>query len=127
MKLLPDTHTFMWWDSDPSRIPAETIALMQQPDNQLLLSLVSPWEIQIKAHLGKLSLQTPLSTIIDRQQENGIAILPICLPHILELDKLPWHHKDPFDRLLIAQARVENATLISCDSVFSQYDCKVVW
>jgi PIN domain nuclease of toxin-antitoxin system len=127
MKLLLDTHTFLWWDSNPDRIPVSTIALIQQSSNQVLLSLVTPWEIQIKTQLGKLTLQTPLSDIIRQQTENGIAILPITLPHILELDNLPFHHKDPFDRLLIAQSRVEKATLVSCDSILEKYDCQVLW
>jgi PIN domain nuclease of toxin-antitoxin system len=84
MKLLLDTHTFLWWDSNPDRIPVSTIALIQQSSNQVLLSLVTPWEIQIKTQLGKLTLQTPLSDIIRQQTENGIAILPITLPHIAD-------------------------------------------
>jgi PIN domain nuclease of toxin-antitoxin system len=127
MKLLLDTHTFLWWDSNPDRIPASTIALIQQSGNQVLLSLVTPWEIQIKTQLGKLNLQAPLSNIIRQQTENGISILPITLPHILELDELPLHHKDPFDQLLIAQSRVEKATLVSCDSILEKYDCQVLW
>jgi PIN domain nuclease of toxin-antitoxin system len=128
MKLLLDTHAFLWWDSDPSRIPATTLSLMQQGNHELLVSLVSFWEIQIKTHLGKLTLKMPLSSIISEQQtKNGILILPITLPHILELDNLPWHHKDPFDRLLIAQSRQENATLVSVDTAFSQYDCQTLW
>lgn len=127
MKLLLDTHTFLWWDSNPDRIPASTIALIQQSSNQILLSLVTPWEIQIKTQLGKLNLQAPLSNIIRQQTENGISILPITLSHILELDELPLHHKDPFDRLLIAQSRIEKATLVSCDSILEKYDCQVLW
>ena len=128
MKLLLDTHTFMWWDSDTSRIPPETLSQMQQADTQLLVSLVSLWEIQIKTQIGKLTLQTPLSEIIAHQQtKNGIILLPITLPHILELDNLPQHHKDPFDRLLIAQCRSETATLVSRDSVFRQYACPLLW
>lgn len=101
MKLLLDTHTFIWWDREPDLIPFTTLTLMQQADTQLLVSLVSLWEIQIKTQIGKLTLQTPLAEIIAHQQtENGITLLPITLPHILELDNLPQHHKDPFARLL---------------------------
>jgi PIN domain nuclease of toxin-antitoxin system len=128
MKLLLDTHTFLWWDSDPNRIPAATLSLMQESNNELLVSLVSFWEIQIKTQLGKLTLKTTLSSIIlEQQKENGILILPITLPHILELDNLPQYHKDPFDRLLIAQSRQENAMIISKDSTFNQYDCQILW
>ncbi len=126
MKLLLDTHTFIWWDREPSRIPPTTLTLMQQSP-QLLLSLVSLWEIQIKTQLGKLNLNMSLADLVKHHQANGITLLSITLPHILELDQLPTHHRDPFDRLLIAQSRVEFATLISRDSVFQQYACQVVW
>lgn len=128
MKLLLDTHTFMWWDSDTSRIPPETLSQMQQVDTQLLVSLVSLWEIQIKVQIGKLTLQASLAEIIAHQQiENGVTLLPVTLTHILELDNLPQYHKDPFDRLLIAQCLSESATLVSCDSIFKQYNCPVIW
>jgi len=128
MKLLLDTHTFIWWDREPDLIPSTTLTFMQQADTQLLVSLVSLWEIQIKTQIGKLVLQTPLAEITSQQQaENGIILLPITLQHILELDNLTQHHKDPFDRLLIAQCRCEAATLVSRDSVFKQYDCPLIW
>jgi PIN domain nuclease of toxin-antitoxin system len=128
MKLLLDTHTFLWWDSDSNRIPPATRALMEESNSELLVSLVSFWEIQIKTQLGKLTLRTALSSIIfEQREENGILILPITLPHILELDNLPQHHRDPFDRLLIAQSRKENIAIISKDSAFNQYDCQILW
>lgn len=128
MKLLLDTHTFIWWDREPELIPSATLALMRQDDAQLVVSIVSLWEIQIKTQIGKLNLQSPLAEIIAQQQsENGILLLPVTLPHILELDNLPQHHKDPFDRLLIAQCRTETATLVSRDTIFKQYDCPLIW
>jgi PIN domain nuclease of toxin-antitoxin system len=128
MKLLLDTHTFIWWDSQSSQIPASTLDLLKSSDNELLLSLVSVWEIQIKSHLGKLELKAPLLDIVQRQgSQNGVVILPITLNHIIELDQLPWHHKDPFDRLLIAQSRVESASLVSKDPVLDQYKCQRLW
>lgn len=128
MKLLLDTHTFIWWDREPDLIPSTTLTLMQQDDSQLIVSIASLWEIQIKTQIGKLTLQAPLSEIITQQQiENGIILLPITLPHILELDNLPQHHKDPFDRLLVAQCRRESATLVSRDTLFKQYDCPLIW
>lgn len=128
MKLLLNTHTFIWWDREPELIPSSTLALMQQAESQLLVSIVSLWEIQIKTQIGKLTLRSPLAEIIAHQQtENGIILLSITLPHVLELDNLPQQHKDPFDRLLIAQCRHEAATLVSCDSIFKQYDCPLIW
>jgi PIN domain nuclease of toxin-antitoxin system len=89
---------------------------------------VSAWEMQIKIHLGKLKLNSPLKNIIEKQQkENGLQILPIKLSHVLELDNLPHHHKDPFDRLLIAQAKVEDVFIIGKDEMFSKYMVKLFW
>ncbi|MBE9159099.1 type II toxin-antitoxin system VapC family toxin [Nodosilinea sp. LEGE 06152] len=125
MKLLLDTHTFIWWDREPDLIPAETLRLMRQA--QLLLSLVSLWEIQIKTRLGKLNLNMPLADLVEHHQENGITLLAISLPHILALEQLPQHHRDPFDRLLIAQSCVESTAIVSRDAIFKSYDCQVVW
>lgn len=128
MKLLLDTHTFMWWDSDPNQIPSATLDRLKQPENEVLVSLVSLWEIQIKTQLGKLALRAALADIVSQQQaDNDIRLLPISLPHILELDKLPYYHKDPFDRLLIAQSRVESSSIVSRDTAFRNYDCYVIW
>ncbi|NET38345.1 MAG: type II toxin-antitoxin system VapC family toxin [Cyanothece sp. SIO1E1] len=128
MKLLLDTHTFMWWDSDPNQIPSATLDHLKQPENEVLVSLVSLWEIQIKTQLGKLALRADLANIVRQQQtDNSIILLPISLPHILELDKLPYHHKDPFDRLLIAQSRIESSSIVSRDTAFRNYDCQVIW
>lgn len=125
MKLLLDTHAFIWWDREPDLIPAKTLELMQQ--SVLLLSLVSLWEMQIKTQLGKLSLNLPLAELVQHHQENGMELLPIALAHILELDQLPQHHKDPFDRLLIAQSRVESVAIVSKDEIFQSYDSQIIW
>ena len=127
MKLLLDTHTFLWWDNEPGKLPRNVYALCQDPGNELLLSLVSIWEIQIKAQLGKLQLRTGLAKIITEQQQNGVTLLPITLPHVLALQHLPVHHRDPFDRLLITQAQSEGASLLSKDGEFSDYAVSVVW
>lgn len=128
MRLLLDTHAFMWWDSAPDKIPEETFTLLKQPQNALLLSLASVWEMQIKVQLGKLTLRNDLKDIVQQQQTtNGIGLLPVSLAHVLDIDELPYHHKDPFDRLLIAQSRVESVSLVSGDRIFQQYDCTVVW
>lgn len=96
MKLLLDTHTFIWWDSETARLLPHALALCQDRQNVLLLSVVSVWEMQIKLQLGKLRLALPLKEIIE--------ILPVTLAHVLALENLPAYHKDPFDRLLVAQA-----------------------
>ncbi|NET61219.1 MAG: type II toxin-antitoxin system VapC family toxin [Symploca sp. SIO2E6] len=127
MKLLLDTHTFIWWDSEPSKLSQRALALLTDKNNLRLLSVVSLWEMQIKHQLGKLTLSKSLAEIISIQKDNFIEILPINADHVLALDSVPIYHKDPFDRLLIAQAKTENAVLISCDSVFANYSVKVGW
>ena len=128
MKLLLDTHTFIWWDSEPAKLSTKVLALCQDQENTLILSVASVWQIQIKSQLGKIKLNLPMKELIISQQKiNNIVILPIALKHILSLEGLPSHHKDPFDRLLIAQANTENAVLISCDSVFADYPVSLLW
>lgn len=128
MKLLLDTHVFIWWDSEPSKLSARVLALCQDRNHTLLLSVASVWEMQIKAQLGKLHLTIPLATLVTAQQQaNGIQILPVVLEHVLALADLPGYHKDPFDRLLIAQANLESATLLSHDAVFEQYAVTRLW
>jgi PIN domain nuclease of toxin-antitoxin system len=128
MNLLLDTHTFIWWDSEPAKLSTQALALCQDPENSLILSVASLWEMQIKLQLGKLRLALPLGQIIESQQQtNQIEILPITMPHVFALGNLPSHHKDPFDRLLIAQAIVEDATLVTGDRMFSEYPVNVAW
>jgi PIN domain nuclease of toxin-antitoxin system len=125
MKLLLDTHSFIWWDREPALIPSATLALMQK--SELWLSLVSLWEIQIKTQLGKLQLNMPLAELVRHHQANGMMLLPITLPHILALEQLPQHHRDPFDRLLIAQGQIESMPIVSRDEIFQNYNCQIVW
>ena len=128
MRLLLDTHTFIWLDASPDQLSAEAHDLLQDPGNDLLFSIVSAWEIQIKAQLGRLDLRCDLAGILQEQQEsNGIELLPITLPHILRLSELPPHHGDPFDRLLISQARVEDIILVTKDENISKYPIDVLW
>ena len=128
MKLLLDTHTFIWWDSEPARLSPQAMALCRNRENVLLLSVASVWEMQIKLQLGKLKFTLPLADLIAGQQRaNNIEVLPVALTHVLALGKLPTHHKDPFDRLLIAQASVEEAVLVSGDPVFTKYPAQVIW
>ncbi len=128
MNLLLDTHTFLWWDNGAVNLSPRVLALCNDPAVILYLSMVSIWEIQLKHSLGKLSLRLPLRALLtDQQQKNGLQLLPITLDHVLALDALPHHHKDPFDRLLIAQAQVESMSLASVDSVFTNYPVSLIW
>jgi len=128
VKLLLDTHTFIWWDSDPAKLSATALALCSDPANELILSVTSVWEMQIKHQLGKLSLRLPLRDIVTHQQAtNGVIVLPILPEHVFALDGLPTPHKDPFDRLLVAQANSEGATLVSADAIFAAYPVYTAW
>jgi PIN domain nuclease of toxin-antitoxin system len=127
MRLLLDTHTFIWWDSDPARLSAGALAALRDPANIVWLSVVSVWEILIEAQLGKLSVRLPLAEIVAQQQANGLQVLPVTLSHSLALEGLPPIHKDPFDRLLIAQAVAEGAELVSADHVFVHYPVRLLW
>jgi PIN domain nuclease of toxin-antitoxin system len=128
MRLLLDTHTFLWWDSQPNKLPAKVLALCEDAQNEMFLSVASIWEMQIKHQLGKLELHLPLDKLVsDQVQKNAIQILPIQTAHVLGISALPNAHKDPFDRLLIAQANVEKMVLLSGDGVFDQYPVKIIW
>lgn len=122
MRFLLDTHIFVWWNDEPERLSRRAFDLCSDPANTLVLSVASVWELQIKYGLGKLTLSAPLRQIIsDQQRINGIEILPVTLAHVFALENLPPIHKDPFDRLLIAQSIAENIGLLSVDAVFKDY------
>ena len=128
MTLLLDTHAFIWWDSAPDKLSSRARAACQDRTNLLFLSVASAWEMQIKLQLDKLKLTLPLSELLESQrQTNHLEILPILLPHVVALPQLPAHHKDPFDRLLIAQAAVEDVVILSNDPMFPKYTNKVLW
>ena len=127
MKLLLDTHAFIWWDSNPGQLSAPALAALRDPANEVWLSMASVWEMVIKAHLGKLTLRLPLADIVSQQQANGLRVLPVALAHALGVEGLPPIHKDPFDRILIAQTNAEGAELVSGDPVVRQYPVRVFW
>jgi PIN domain nuclease of toxin-antitoxin system len=128
MRLLLDTHAFIWWDSDPVRLSPTALAACRDRANVLLLSVASVWEMQIKLQLGKLKLDLPLKDVIENQRKaNSLEILPIELEHVLALDSLPSPHKDPFDRLLVAQVNLEGLTLVSGDPIFAKYPVTLAW
>jgi len=127
MRLLLDTHVFIWWADDPEKLSPSALGALEDEANELLLSVASVWEMQIKIQLGKLKLSLPLKELVKNQQEtNNLTVSPVTLPHVLALDALPFHHKDPFDRLLIAQSIEEDFTLVTADSQFSAYSVKLL-
>ena len=128
MKLLLDTHAFLWLLGNPSRLSLRALELCEDSNDPLILSVVSVWEIQIKQDLGKLELEIPLDEAIRQQQaENGLRMLPVELHHVMSLRDLPRHHGDPFDRLLIAQDRTEGLQLVTPDSQIEKYDVLICW
>jgi PIN domain nuclease of toxin-antitoxin system len=128
MRLLLDTHAFIWWHSEPTRLSPKAFRLCQDPANTVLLSVATIWEMQIKLQLGKLRLSLPLGELVESQQKaNDLKILPVLLLHVLALGSLPSYHKDPFDRMLIAQTTVEDAHLVSHDPIFQKYQVRLFW
>lgn len=128
MNLLLDSHTFIWSYDEQHKLSQTAFQAMSNPANTLFLSVASAWEIQIKIMIRKFNLQDPLADVIAEQQQiNGLQILPVQLSHAVYLENLPFHHNDPFDRLLISQAIVENMTLVSADGKFGKYPVKLLW
>ena len=128
MRALLDTHAFLWFTTGEPRLSDAARELIANPRNEILLSLASLWEMAIKASLGKLVLQPSFdAAILGQMAHNDIRLLGIEVAHIREVLTLPWHHRDPFDRLLIAQARVEGIPVVSVDGVFDGYAVHRVW
>jgi PIN domain nuclease of toxin-antitoxin system len=122
VKLLIDTHVFLWLMTAPDRLAPTVRAVCEDTANTLVLSVVSLWEMQIKCGLGKLSLHLPLRQLVHEQVEQGpFELLAIVAEHVFALDALPAHHQDPFDRLLIAQAAAERIRLVSQDRKIEAY------
>lgn len=122
MNVLIDTHVFIWLDTQPGKLSKKAMEICQNLNNQLYLSIASVWEMQIKMQLGKLDLKIPLADMIKmQQQENDLKILNITLEHIYQLQVLPFHHNDPFDRIIMAQSFLENMPIISIDGNFNKY------
>lgn len=125
MAFLLDTHTLIWALSAPERLPGAVRHLIEDPNNAIFVSAASAWEIAIKTALGKLDF--PLATLPKALNDCDFAELPISVAHTLQLSALPQHHRDPFDRLLIAQAIAEGMTLVSRDPLLRLYQVAVRW
>ena len=127
MKVLLDTHVFLWAISDPGRLSERAVETIQDSANEVLVSIASAWEIAIKVGIGKFVMPVPLAPYLQRQLvKHRIGVLPIQLSHLATLEKLPLHHRDPFDRLLVAQCLEENATLITVDSQLQLYPVNII-
>ncbi len=127
MKLLLDTHIFLWWITDAPELSENARKLIRERRNRLFWSAASSWEIAIKYASGKLPLPEQPNKFISKElAKNRISSLPISDAHAFEAGNLPLHHKDPFDRMLVAQARLEGLGLISDDPLLIQYDVKII-
>lgn len=130
MMFLLDTHTFIWYVMDNSRLSNQVIELINDENNQIFVSVVSLWEIAIKQSIGKLTFNQPLPFEIFITQQlhlNNFSLLDIKISHVAVISSLPLHHRDPFDRLLIAQSIVENVPLLSADQIFDAYPIQRLW
>lgn len=128
MKLLLDTHAFLWFIAGNLALSRKVRALIEADDNQKLVSVASLTEIAIKTSLGKLTLEQPFAEIIPQQlRRNGFHLHPFTMEHAISLATLPFHHRDPFDRMIIAQSLVENLPVLSNDSAFDAYGVERLW
>jgi PIN domain nuclease of toxin-antitoxin system len=128
MNLLLDTHTFLWFIADSDRLSQKARALIEDESNRIYLSAASLWEIAIKVSLGKLNLSEPFETFIPEQLDvNSVELLGISVSHASRVASLPFHHRDPFDRLLAAQALTEDIPILSGDEVLDAYGVTRVW
>jgi len=129
MRALLDTHVFLWWITDDPRLSAKARQVIATGTNTLFLSAVSGWEIAIKAGLGRLKLETNRlgSFMTDQLTLNGISSLPVQMSHALHVHSLASHHCDPFDRLLVAQAQLEDMPIVTSDAVIGRYPVATLW
>jgi PIN domain nuclease of toxin-antitoxin system len=121
MKLLLDTHLLLWAAGEPDRLSAEALSLIDNPKNELLFSAASLWEVAIKRGLGRHDFKVDARLLRRGLLDNGYSELPIISDHVVAIESLPTLHKDPFDRVLVAQATVEGVTLLTIDSMLAQY------
>ena len=127
MKILIDTHAFVWWFTDFERLSKRAAAIITSRDNSVLVSSAVAWELSIKVNLGKLDAMGLVADLEERLVREGFTELPINVVHATRAGLLPLHHRDPFDRLLVAQAQDLGVPILSADFTLDQYDVKRVW
>ena len=128
MRILLDTHCWLWLLARPERLADPALALVQDGSNDVFVSAACVWELAIKSALGKLVLPEPLSTFVPRRlTDQGLIGLPVTLEHAARVELLPHHHRDPFDRLLVAQAQVEELALLTVDPELAAYEVEILW
>jgi PIN domain nuclease of toxin-antitoxin system len=127
MRLLLDTHTFIWHREGNDRLSALAGRMISDSDNEVFISIVTLWEMSIKRSSGKLATAKSPLEYLEIYQQGGAELLTVLPNHVMAVESLPFHHRDPFDRMLIVQAQQENLTLITVDEVFSHYDVPTIW
>jgi PIN domain nuclease of toxin-antitoxin system len=128
VRLLLDTHAFLWWITDDPHLSDRARALIGGGENEVFLSAASAWELAVKAALRRVELAQPLDRFVpDQLERNGFQALPVSVRHALALPALPPLHRDPFDRMLVAQALTEEMTLVSADREIWRYPVPVAW
>jgi PIN domain nuclease of toxin-antitoxin system len=127
MKCLVDTHAFLWFMAGDPRLSRAARRAIEAGDDEWCLSAASVWEMAIKSSLGRLTLPSPASEYVADKVQNGLRVLPVDWPHAAAVERLPFHHHDPFDRLLVAQAQSDHLSIVTKDSIFRQYGVSVVW
>lgn len=128
MRILLDTHALLWWCEGNPQMTDRAYEVISDPANELLLSLASAWEIVAKVQGGKLELPEPVETFLpSRMKHYGVGLLPITLPHLLATASLPMLHKDPFDRVLVAQSKLEGLPIVTVDQQLKQYGIETIW
>ncbi len=127
-RALVDTSTFLWAAQGLIRLPDEVRSIMESPDSEIFISIVTPWEIAIKQSIGRhLELPYDLSTFLDHAAAKGYRLLSVEMPHVHRVRSLPLIHRDPFDRMLVAQAQVEGLVLLTNDPRIAAYDVETIW
>lgn len=128
MRVLLDTHTFLWWTSGGSRISDRARGLIEDPEVEVLLSVASAWEISIKSARGRLQLPVPAERFVpDRLRRHRMSVLDVALSHALRAGALPEIHADPFDRMLVAQAQIEGLPILTADPAIARYEVETIW
>jgi PIN domain nuclease of toxin-antitoxin system len=127
MNLLLDTHAFIWFVEGSSELSSKAKTAILDESNVKYVSIVSLWEMSIKVAQGKLNLRSPFETVLDDIYNNGFKLYDITFDHILKNTNLEWHHRDPFDRLLISQAIVDDFTVATKDENFPSYPIQIIW
>ena len=128
MKVLLDTHAFLWAITDDAQLSERARTILTTGRNELFVSVVSLWEILVKVQIGKLPLPKPAGRYLQQQLATAtMQVLPVMFSHVLQLEQLPLHHRDPFDRLLVAQSIDEDLAILTADPALKSYPAKLIW